>query len=199
MVGKFIPDAVWWFYFYWAPTFLKDQFNVDLKTVGLPLITIYLMADVGSVGGGWLSSWLIRRGWSVNAARKVTMLLCALCVLPVIAAPRTTSLWVAISLISLAAAAHQGWSANIFTLASDLFPQRVVASVVGIGGAAGAIGGLTLTFTAGRILDATHNNYIPIFAIAGGAYVLSLGVIHLLSPRLSPAVFPGEAIPERII
>ncbi|MBM3860628.1 MAG: MFS transporter [Verrucomicrobia bacterium] len=187
VVGKFLPDAVWWFYLYWAPKFLYNNFGVDLKHVGLPLVIIYLVADVGSVGGGWMSSYMIKRGWSVNAARKLTMLLCALCIVPVTFAPMATNLWVAVGLIGIAAAAHQGWSANIFTFASDMFPRRAVASVVGIGGFAGAVGGMILSQVIGHVLQATGGNYVPIFIIAAGIYLSAILIIHLLAPKMKPA------------
>ena len=187
VIGKFLPDAVWWFYLYWTPKFLDKNFGVDLKKVGLPLVVIYVIADVGSIGGGWLSSSLIKRGWTVNASRKIAMLICAYCILPVTFAPLTNNLWVAVGLISLAAAAHQGWSANIFTLSSDMFPRRAVGSVVGIGGFAGAVGGIILSKTIGTILQATGGNYVPIFAIAACTYLSALLVIHLLAPQLTPA------------
>ena len=186
VIGKFLPDAVWWFYLYWTPKFLFKNFGVDLKHVGLPLVAIYLIADVGSIGGGWLSSSLIKRGWTVNGARKIAMLICACCIVPVTFAPMTNHLWVAVGLISLAAAAHQGWSANIFTLASDMFPRRAVGSVVGIGGFAGAVGGIVLSKTIGTILQATGGNYVPIFFIAACTYLSAILLIHLLAPRLEP-------------
>ena len=186
VVGKFLPDAVWWFYLFWAPKFLNNNFGVDLKKVGLPLVIIYLIADVGSIGGGWLSSTLIKRGWSVNAARKIAMLICAACIVPVTFAPLAKNLWVAVGLISLAAAAHQGWSANIFTFASDMFPRRAVGSVVGIGGFAGAVGGIILSQVIGTVLQSTGGNYVPIFVIAACAYLSALLIIQLLAPRLQP-------------
>jgi ACS family hexuronate transporter-like MFS transporter len=134
-----------------------------------------------------LSSSLIKRRWTVNASRKIAMLICACCILPVTFAPLTNNLWVAVGLISLAAAAHQGWSANIFTLSSDMFPRRAVGSVVGIGGFAGAVGGIILSKTIGTILQATGGNYVPIFAIAACTYLSALLVIHLLAPQLTPA------------
>jgi len=187
VVGKFLPDAVWWFYLYWAPKFFAKNFNVELKGLALPLVIIYLVADVGSIGGGWISSHLIKRGWSVNAARKLTMLLCAICIIPVTFAPMTKNLWVAVALIGLAAAAHQGWSANIFTFASDMFPRRAVGSVVGIGGFAGAVGGIILSYSIGSILQATGGNYVPIFVIAACIYLGALLIIHLLAPKMTPA------------
>ena len=157
----------------------------------MPLVTIYLIADVGSVGGGWISSTLIRRGWTVNQGRKTAMLLCAISVVPVIFAARATSMVMAVLLIGLAAAAHQGWSANIFTLVSDMFPRRAVASVVGFGGMFGAIGGMVISKVVGYILEWT-GSYVPIFMLAGFAYLAALLVIHLLVPRMEPAVIESE-------
>lgn len=188
VVGKFLPDAVWWFYLFWTAKFLANNFGVTFAKISLPLVVIYVIADVGSIGGGWLSSHLLKRGWTVNAARKTTLLVCAVCILPVTLAPVTHQLWLAVGLISLAAAAHQGWSANVFTLASDLFPRRAVGSVAGFGGMAGAVGGMLLSQTIGRILMWT-GSYVPIFIIAGSAYCLALLAIHLLSPRLTPVEF----------
>jgi len=188
-IGKFLTDPVWWFYLYWLADFLKKNYGIGLSKVSLPLIVIYVVADVGSVGGGWLSSAFLKRGWSVNRARKTAMLICALCVVPVSFAVQTTHLWVAVGLISLAAAAHQGWSANIFTLASDMFPRRAVGSVVGIGGMAGAVGGMLFASFVGHVLQRTHSNYVPIFLVCGFAYLVALGLIHLLAPELqSPNV-----------
>jgi len=185
VVGKFLPDAVWWFYLYWTAKFLEKNFGISFMQISVPLVIIYVVADVGSIGGGWLSSHLIKRGWTVNAARKTALLLCALCVLPVTFAPMTPNLGVAVGLIALAAAAHQGWSANIFTLASDMFPRRAVGSVVGLGGMAGAIGGMCLAKAIGGILTWT-GSYVPIFIIAAAAYCSALLAIHLLAPRLEP-------------
>jgi ACS family hexuronate transporter-like MFS transporter len=145
-----------------------------------------VVADVGSIGGGWLSSRLIKNGWTVNAARKTAMLVCALAVVPIIFASQVRSLWAAVALISLAAAAHQGWSANIFTTASDMFPRRAVGSVVGFGGMAGAIGGMLIATATGHILQLT-GSYHTVFFLAGIAYLVALGVIHALVPRLQPA------------
>ncbi len=193
--GKFLTDPIWWFYLFWSAKFLADRFGADLKTIGPPLITIYLLADIGSVAGGWLSSWLLRRGWSANAARKTALLVCALCVVPVAMAPLVSSMWTAVLLIGLAAAAHQGFSANLYTLASDMFPRRAVGSVIGIGGTAGAIGGILMQAASGRIKDLT-GSYLTMFVIAGSVYVLSVFVIHGLAPRLVPAPLgePGETV-----
>ena len=185
-VGKFMTDPIWWVYLFWMPKFLNTNYGLKITQIGLPLVVIYVAADVGSVGGGWLSSSLIKRGWTVNKARKTAMLVCALSVVPVMFAARASNLWVAVAFVSLAAAAHQGWSANLFTMASDMFPRRAVGSVVGIGGMAGSIGGMMIASAVGLILQYT-GSYLPIFVIAGSAYLVALGIIHLLAPRLEPA------------
>ena len=185
MIGKFLTDPIWWLYLFWIPDFLNRNHGIDLKTIGPPLVAIYLVADVGSIGGGWLSSALIRRGWSVNAGRKVAMLACALAVVPMVFASGASQLWVAVALVSLAAAAHQGWSANLFTTASDMFPRQAVGSVVGLGGMAGAVGGMLIAKLTGYILDAT-GSYLPVFFIAAFAYLVGLAIFHLLVPRLEP-------------
>ena len=167
-------------------TLFNRNHGLDLKSIGPPLVVIYLVADVGSIGGGWISSALIKRGWTINAARKAAMLICALSVVPIMFAAKAANLWVAVGLVALAAAAHQGWSANLFTLASDMFPRRAVGSVVGIGGMAGAIGGMLIALVVGEILQRT-GSYVPIFIIAGSAYLLALTVIHLLAPKIQPA------------
>ncbi len=185
-VGKFLTDPIWWVYLFWLPDFLNKQHGLELKNFGLPLAIIYIIADVGSIGGGWISGALIKRGWSINAGRKIAMLICALAVVPIIFASITSNLWIAVVLIGIAAAAHQGWSANIFTLASDMFPKQAVGSVVGIGGMAGAIGGMFIAKLVAYILSTT-GSYVPIFAIAASAYLVALLIIHLLAPRLEPA------------
>jgi ACS family hexuronate transporter-like MFS transporter len=193
-VAKFMTDPVWWFYLFWIPGFLHDQYHVPADSItsfGLPLVVIYLAADVGSVGGGWLSSMLIKRGWTINAARKTAMLVCALCVVPIVFVSQTSNIWVAVALIGLAASAHQGWSANVFTMTSDLFPRRAVGSVVGIGGMAGAVGGMLIAKVVGYVLQWT-GSYLPIFIIAGSAYLTALLVVHLLVPRFSPAGLDQE-------
>jgi len=184
-IGKFMTDPIWWIYLFWLPDFLKKSYAIDLKNVGLPLITVYLIADVGSVAGGWLSSSMIKRGATINRARKTAMLICALAVVPVVFAAKASSVWIAVLLVGLAAAAHQGWSANLFTTTSDMFPRRAVGSVVGIGGMAGAIGGMLVSKVVGYILQFT-GSYLPIFIIAGSAYLIALLVIHLLAPKLEP-------------
>ncbi len=186
-IGKFLTDPIWWFYLFWAPGFLARKFHVEIKAMGAPVFVIYLLADVGSVGGGWLFALFLKRGWSPNAARKSAMLVCALAVLPVIFASLTPSLWVAVFLIGLACAAHQGWSANIFTLTSDMFPKRAVGSVTGIGGFAGAMGGVFFSQHVGSVLQADPNNYLPILIIAGTIYLGALCIVHALAPKLTPA------------
>ena len=185
-IGKFMTDPVWWLYLFWIPDFLNRNHGIDLRTVGPPLVAIYLIADVGSIAGGWLSSALIKRGWSVNRGRKTAMLACALAVVPIAFASAADDLWVAVALVGLAAAAHQGWSANLFTLASDCFPRQAVGSVVGFGGMAGAVGGMLIAKLTGYILEAS-GSYVPVFLIAASTYLLALLVIHLLLPRLEPA------------
>jgi MFS transporter, ACS family, hexuronate transporter len=185
-IGKFLTDPVWWFYLFWLPKFLNQTYGLTLDKIGPPLIVVYLAADVGSVGGGWLSSAMIKRGWSVNAARKTALLLCAVSVVPIVFAAKASSLWVAVALLSLATAAHQGWSANLFTLTSDMFPRRAVGSVVGIGGTAGGIGGMLVATAAGFILELT-GSYMSLFIMAGSMYLIALAIIHFLVPKLAPA------------
>ena len=184
--GKFLTDAIWWFYLFWFPLFMNDRFGVDLKTIGIPMVVVYLLADFGSVGGGWFSSFLMKHNWTVNKARKTAMLICALLILPVALAPYVEGEWIAVILIGVAAAAHQGFSANIFTLTSDMFPRKAVGSVVGIGGFAGAMGGFFMNLGAGWLRTNT-GSYEIMFAIAGVIYLIALLVIHLLAPRLEPA------------
>jgi ACS family hexuronate transporter-like MFS transporter len=185
-VAKFMTDPIWWLYLFWIPDFLYRNHGLSLTTMGPPIVVIYLIGDVGSVAGGWLSSTFLKRGWSVNAARKTAMLICALSVLPIVFAARTTDLWIAVGLIGLAAAAHQGWSANVYTLTSDMFPKQAVATVVGFGGTAGAIGGMLIAKVTASVLQYT-GSYVPVFIIAACAYLAALLMVHLLSPRLEPA------------
>jgi len=183
--AKFLTDPIWWFYLFWVPSFLHSKHGLTLTELSGPLVTIYIMADGGSIAGGWLSSRLLKRGWSVNRARKTVMAICALAVVPVISVSRVAQLWPAVLLIGLAAAAHQGWSCNLFTLASDMFPKRAVASVVGVGGFAGAVGGMLIADGVGHILQWTHSYVVP-FLIAGSAYLVALLVLHMLAPQLQP-------------
>ncbi len=192
-LGKFLTDPIWWFYLYWLPKFLNKNYGLTLDKIGLPLVVIYIVADVGSIGGGWLSSTLIKRGWSVNAGRKTAMLICALGVTPIVFASQAATLWLAVGLISLATAAHQGWSANLFTMASDMFPRRAVGSVVGIGGMAGSVGGMLVASSAGLLLEWT-GSYVPLFIIAGSVYLIALLIIQLLAPHLEAAKVETEAV-----
>lgn len=185
LIGKFLTDPVWWFYLYWLPGFLNNKYRLDLVHLGLPLIIIYVGADVGSVGGGWFSSHLLARGWEVTRARKAGLLACALLVCPVITLMWVHGrLWLTVALIACAAAGHQGWSANLYTITSDTFPTRVVASVVGLGGLGGAIGGMLVAPAVGYWLDFSHEFYGPLFVIAGLMYLATFGVLHLMLPRL---------------
>jgi ACS family hexuronate transporter-like MFS transporter len=183
-IGKFLTDPVWWFYIFWLPRYVQETFHLTLGKSSAPILVVYAASTIGSVGGGALSSTMLKRGKSANAARKTALLVCALAVLPVLYAPYASNLWVVVALVGLATAAHQGWSANLFTLVSDMFPKAAVGSVVGIGGMAGAIGGGIMQLVAGRIAD---YSYLPLFIFAGTAYVLALLIIHKLSPRLLPA------------
>ncbi|HEX9932355.1 MAG TPA: MFS transporter [Allosphingosinicella sp.] len=185
-LGKFMIDPVWWFFLFWLPSFFATEHGLNLTTFGLPLAAIYIISDIGSVGGGWLSSTLIKRGWSVNAGRKTAMLVCALCVPPVMLAPGVESVWGAVLLIGLATAAHQGFSANLYTIPSDMFPRKAVGAIIGIGGTLGAVGGMFMAKFTGWVLDAT-GSYMPMFVIAGSMYLLALLVIHLLVPRMEEA------------
>ncbi len=187
-IGKFMTDPIWWVYLFWVPDFLNKSHGITLLTVGLPLVVIYLVADIGSIGGGWLSSHFIKKGWTVNKARKITMLICAISVVPIMFASVVSNVWAAVALVSLAAAAHQGWSANIFTLASDMFPRRAVGSVVGIGGMAGAVGGMVIAKVVGYVLEWT-GSYLIVFVIAGSMYLIALLIIHLLVPNMDPVNF----------
>src|SRR3954469_10278439 len=185
-IGKFLTDPVWWMFLFWLPDFLVKRHGLDLKTFGPPLIVIYIVSDLGSICGGWLSSRLIHRGWSINRARKTTMLICALAVTPIFFAQYVDSLWGAVAIIGLATAAHQAWSANLYTLPSDMFPRKAVGSVVGIGGTAGAIGGMLFSLYIGQVLERL-GNYSLIFYVAGSVYLLALALIHWLTPRLEQA------------
>ena len=185
-VAKFMTDPIWWLYLFWIPDFFSRKFGLSLLALGPPIVVIYLVADVGSVFGGWLSSTLLKRGWTVNAARKTAMFVCAAAVVPIVVASRVESMWTAVALISLAAAAHQGWSANVYTLVSDTFPRQAVGSVIGFGGMAGAVGGMLIAKVTGYILQTT-GSYLPVFVIAGTTYLVTLAIVHALAPRLEPA------------
>lgn len=180
-----ITDAVWWFYLFWGAKFLADTFDVNIKNIALPFFVIYMLADGGSILGGYLSGYFMRKGWTVNRARKITLLICALIILPVSFVAVTESKWVAIILIGIAAAGHQAWSANIFTLVSDVFPKKATASVVGIGGMVGAVAGILADKALGSVLDQAGNTgYFWAFLIAGSCYLIILGLVHLLMPKM---------------
>ena len=185
VLGKFMTDPIWWFYLYWLPKFLSQRFELDLSHLGLPLIVIYTMTSVGSIGGGWLSSRFIKGGMAVNRSRKLVMLICAICVVPIVFASQVGSLWMAVGLIGLAAASHQGWSANIFTTVSDMFPKKAVGSVVGLGGMAGAVGGMVFSASTGFILEWT-GSYLSLFIISGSIYLIALGLMQLLTAKAKP-------------
>jgi len=193
-VGKFLTDPVWWLYLTWLPDFLVKAHHVDIRGAMLPLATIYLVADVGSVLGGYVSSKLMHRGYSVNAARKLTMGVFAVSVTPIVFAAQVDSLWMPVALVSIAASGHQAWSANLYTLVSDMFPRRAVGSVIGFGGMMGACGGAIMQIAVGVWLDASNNNYVPIFVAAGTLYLIALAVIHLLVPRMTPANLETSAV-----
>jgi MFS transporter, ACS family, hexuronate transporter len=185
-LGKFFTDPIWWVYLFWMPDFLSRNLGLNLSGMRLPLFVIYSGATVGSIGGGWLSSSLLKRGWTLNASRKTALLVCALAVTPIVIAARTTDAWLAVFLIAIAAGAHQGWSANIYTLASDMFPRNAVASVVGFATMTGAISGMFVAKAVGYILQRT-GSYVPVFVMAGLAYLVAFGFVQMLSPRLKPA------------
>jgi ACS family hexuronate transporter-like MFS transporter len=182
---KFFPDPIWYFYLTWLPDFFNsseslDQ-KLDLKNIGIPFLLIYLVSDAGSIFFGWLSSKLISVGWEVGRARKTTMLICALCVVPIFFASITNSIFVAVALIALATAAHQGWSTHVYTMGSDLFPKSNVSSVIGIGGTFGALSGIVLASTAGLIR--VRFGYLPLFIMAGTNYLLALAIVQYLLPK----------------
>jgi ACS family hexuronate transporter-like MFS transporter len=186
VVAKFMTDPIWWFYLYWLPSFYSERYKLNLAHLGLPLVVIYTMTSVGSIGGGWLSSVFIKHNWTINKGRKTAMIICAVCVIPIIFASVVSNLWLSVFLIGLAAAAHQGWSANLFTTASDMFPNRAVASVVGLGGMAGSIGGMLIATAAGLILQIT-GHYLLLFLICGFAYVIAFVIFHFLVPEMEEA------------
>lgn len=190
VVGMAASSPIWWFYIFWAPDFLNKRYELGLTQSSLPLMIMFLAASFGGIGGGWLSSRLLKLGWTTNAARKTALLVCALCVVPVVATPFVPNPWVAVSLVGLAAAAHCGFAANLFTLVSDTVPKQGVSSVVGIGGMAGALGGMVFAQLVSRVLEYTNNNYLVPFAIASLAYLVALAIMHALVPRLERMEVP---------
>lgn len=176
--AKFLTDPVWWFYLYWTPKYLHSRFGLELMSLGMPLVIIYVAADVGSIGGGWLSGWLARRGLPDRAARLRVLFLCSTAAMLVLALAYVESLYSAVLLLSLAAAAHQGWSANLFAAASAAVPKEGVASVIGIGGTAGAVGGIVLAEVTGHVLEYT-GSYVPLFVVCSSAYLVAWLIIRL--------------------
>jgi MFS transporter, ACS family, hexuronate transporter len=186
--ARFLIDPIWWMFLFWLPDFFAKRYGLNLRNFGPPLVVVYTVSDVGSVAGGWLSSMLIRQGASVNKARKLTMLLASLLALPVMFAMYADNLWAAVAIVGAVTAGHQAFSANLYTFPSDVFPRRAVASVVGIGGTAGAIGGMMMAKYAGWVLDGI-GSYTPIFIVAAAVYLAALAIIHWLSPRMEPIDF----------
>ena len=185
-LAKFLTDSMWWFFVTWFPKYLNKEYNLDLLHIGLPLVVIYLICDFGSVGGDWLSSWMIKRGASVNRARKTALLVAALCALPIISAQYVHAVWTAVFLLGLVTAAHQAFSSNLYTLVSDMFPRNAVASVAGFGGTFGYFGASIFQNMVGYSVETQHNYAFP-FYCAGLAYLVAFGVIQILAPRLAPA------------
>ena len=192
LIGKFLTDPIWWFFLYWLAKFLNQQYGLTQTGLGWPLVIVYTGSMVGSVCGGWLPAKFLKMGWSLNRARKTAMLICAVAVLPVTFAATAGKLWLTVALVSLATAAHQGWSANLFTLPSDTFPKQAVASVVGIGGFGGAVGGMLIATLTGLVLERTHS-YVPMFVMASLAYLVAIAIIHLVLPTLERANLEGAS------
>jgi len=191
-VGKFMTDCFWWFYLFGSPDFFNKKFNLDPAGRKYMIVMIYVVASVGSIAGGWLAGYFMKKGWTVNQSRKITMLICGAFVIPVAYSAITDNKWVAAVLITIAASAHQAWSANIFSLAGDMFPRRVVGSVTGLGGMIGAAGGMALFYITGKVLKQT-GNYLPVFVLASLAYVVALLIIHLIVPKLEQADIEEKA------
>lgn len=185
-IGKFLTDPVWFLMLFWLPKYFSSTYDVDLKVVLLPMVIMYLLSDVGSIAGGWVSSKLIQNGRSVNFARKATMLGAGCCVLPLLFVTGLDNMWLAVLLIGIALAGHQAFSSTILSIPPDMFPKRAVGSVIGLGGFMGGIGGMIMAKSTGLVLDATGGNYTIIFAVCTTVYFLAVLAIHLLSPRLAP-------------
>lgn len=187
LMGKLMTDPVWFFLLFWLPKFFDARYGMTAKQYAIPLVIIYNASTVGSIFGGWLPAQFLKAGWSLNRSRKTAMLICALAWLPTLFIGYAGNVWVAVAMISMAAAAHQGWSANLFTTASDMFPKRAVGSVVGIGGFGGASMTAVISLCVGYLLQMTRDNYTPVFIVAGSAYLVALAIIQLLAPKLAPA------------
>jgi ACS family hexuronate transporter-like MFS transporter len=196
VIGAVLTNPAWWFYNNWVPSFLNSKFHVSLFAVGLPLVLIYLLTDIGSIAGGWVSSALIKSGMDVFPARKITLLVCAACTIPVFMAPQVDSMWTAVVLIGIAMAAHQGFSANLFTLVSDTMPRGAVASAVGLGGAISSVASAFSAAIIGRVLDATHDNYTVVFFACASVYIIATVAIHFILPRRRAAMVaaPVESV-----
>jgi ACS family hexuronate transporter-like MFS transporter len=182
LIGKGLTDPVWWFLLFWLPKYFTSEFGVKLEGLALPLVVIYNAAAVGSIGGGWLPAQGVKLGLSIKASRRLAMLLCAVAVMPIMLIGNIHSLWIAIGILSLAVAAHQGWSANIFTLASDIFPRSAVGSVTGVAGFGGAMGGILAAYIVSHVLERYHT-YSGLFVGAGLAYITALAIIQILVPK----------------
>ena len=197
MAGKMFTDGIFWFFITWLPLFFFDPpYNLNLKNIGWPLVVIYLLADIGAVAGGALSSVMMRRGISANRARKTAMLICGACALPIMFAPHVHNMWAAVLIVGLAVAGHQGYSSNLYTVVSDLFPKSLVASIAGLGGFCGYVGASLFQVFTGKCVEYTHNYYGPFFC-AAIAYVVSVTIMHLISPEFTPAVVQDETILAR--
>jgi ACS family hexuronate transporter-like MFS transporter len=189
ITGKGLIDPIYWFFLFWLPSFFSTTFSLDLKRPSLQLMVIYAATTVGSIGGGYLSSWLIKKGWPVLKARKTVLILFAFLEVSIILAQFAKEAWVAVALISLAVAAHQAWATNVFTMASDMFPTEAVSSVVGIAGMAGAIGGILFPILIGSLLDSYKaagnlaGGYHLIFTLCGFTYLFAWTIIHLLTRK----------------
>jgi ACS family hexuronate transporter-like MFS transporter len=187
VLGKFLTDPVWWFYLFWLPSYFNSRFKLDLSHMGLPLVIVYVLSTVGSVCGGWLPRGFVKLGMDLKRARLAAMLTCACLVVPILVAGGLHSVWLAVGLLSLAASAHQGWSANIFTTVSDMFPGEYVGTVVSFGQVGGALGGAIFAAVAGHILQLT-GSYVPLFLYSGFAYLVALVLLRTLAPGLKRAL-----------
>jgi ACS family hexuronate transporter-like MFS transporter len=182
---KFVTDPVWWFFLFWLPKFLNERHGVSVIELGLPMIVIYQVSSLGSIGGGWLSSWFLRRGMTLDRARKTTLIIAAVCALPIAYASRTDSLWVAVALVALGTAAHQAFSANIYAIIGDVFPPRAVGSVVGLSSFSGALAGAIIAEVVGWMLQTT-GSYVPVFGMFSVAYVLAWLILRRGIPEIAP-------------
>jgi len=193
IAGKFFTDPIWFFFLFWLPSYFNTYFNLDLKKPSLPLVIVYAGTMIGSIGGGYLSSWLIKKGWPVYRARKAALLISAICVIPIIATRYTSNIWVVVALISLSVAANQAWSANIFAIVPDMFPKKAISSVVGLGGMAGAIGSVLFPLFIGFILEFYKNagnivaGYNIIFLVCGSSFLIAWVIIHFIIPKMGKA------------